>query len=311
MSELARNNLGDEWTAQELRDDYVKTSHVPFKWWVCAFCDVDVVPAAVYGATFKKGPYFRLPNSTLAHDPLCPYGSAGFAHYGITLAQPHSHQFTVQLPEKLVPIRQPLKTAQANLPKPSALATATTIRRRVAASGAIASIANQCTTSLLRTLVKARAAVLKEIYQLPKIVKLPAAKIHAAAFAELKKLPLDVYGTKSNYDAAFHKTNHRPWTGKLIYHGRGNAIAVPNGYVITSLDQVPNTVTGAPLPALIIVNCNQAAPVNRMEARTIRTLNAAIAAGTPVSWCAYGDLALNQAGAAYELAVTQPHDISV
>jgi len=28
MSELARNDQGDEWTAHELRDDYLRTGHL-------------------------------------------------------------------------------------------------------------------------------------------------------------------------------------------------------------------------------------------------------------------------------------------
>lgn len=311
MSELARNDQGDEWTAHELRDDYLRTGHAPFAWWVCAYCDVELTPAAVYGASFKKRPYFRLLNSTSHHAGDCPYGNAGFAQYGITIAQPQAHQFDVDLPEKLVPARLPTRARGPAHKKPVALANPVVIRRRVNGTAAAATIPNQYTTSLLKTLVDARNEALRAIFKLPHIAAMKPAAQPRAAFAMLKAIPLELYRRATNYNDAFHKTNHTPWTESFIYHGRADVAAIPGGFVLISHDTIPNAdPTPVPLPARILVMCDSANPVNRMEARTIATLTAAIAGAYPVSWCAYGVLELNAAGAAYELTVTQPNHIA-
>ncbi|MFJ1257157.1 hypothetical protein [Cupriavidus sp. CuC1] len=46
MSELAKNNHGDEWSAFDLKDEYLRNG-TKFEWFACAFCDVEVAPAAV------------------------------------------------------------------------------------------------------------------------------------------------------------------------------------------------------------------------------------------------------------------------
>ncbi|MBO3034767.1 hypothetical protein J6350_10565 [Burkholderia pseudomallei] len=318
MSELARNDQGDEWTAHELRDDYLRTGRPKFAWWVCAFCDIEVTPAAIYGTSFKKRPYFSLfDKNSSSHAADCPYSTAGFAQYGITVAQPQAHQFKVDLPEKLVSPRQPRQVAAPGRNKPAGLATPVVIRQRVNGLAATSTIPNQYTTSLLKTLVAARKRAIKEIYKLPKIAKLAAAKQTPAVFAELKKIPLEVYGSPSNYDSAFHKTSHVPWAGSFIYYGTANVAVSLNGFVLTSLNLVPNAVpAGPPVPVHILVICDRANPVNRMEQSTIDELNAAsgtIAGTKPysISWCSYGELALNAAGAAYELTVTQPNHFAV
>ncbi|MBU9581109.1 hypothetical protein KTE26_21990 [Ralstonia mannitolilytica] len=317
MSELARNDQGDEWTAHELRDDYLRTGHAPFAWWVCAYCDVELTPAAVYGTSFKKRPYFRLLNSSLQHAADCPHGDVGFGHYGITVARPQAHQFDVDLPEKLVPARQPARVRGPSQNKPVALADPVAIRRRVDGTAAAATIANQYTTSLLKTLVDARKEALAAIFALPHIAAMPRGAQPSAAFAMLKAIPLEIYRRPSNYNDAFHKTNHKPWSDNYIYHGRADVSVIPGGYELRSHDRIPNpTPTAAPLLAVIRVICDRANPVNRMEARMMDKLDAASGHTPgkhphPVSWCAYGKLALDSTGTFYELTVTQPDHIAI
>jgi hypothetical protein len=317
MSELARNDQGDEWTAHELRDDYLRTGHGPFAWWVCAYCEVELTPAAIYGASFKKRPYFRLLNSSLQHAAECPYGNAGFGHYGITVAKPQAHQFNVDLPEKLVPARQPTRAGGPSKTKPAAVANAVVIRKRVDGTAAAATISNQYTTSLLKTLFDARKEALAAIFRLPHIVAMTPADRTTAAFAMLKAIPLELYGRATNYSDAFHRTNHPVWSASYIYHGHADVAVIPSGYELTSLDKIPNPgQPAAPLLARIHVICDRANPVNRMEERMISKLDSAcgyIPGQSPHSvwWCAYGKLTLNATGTAYELTVTQPSHIAI
>jgi hypothetical protein len=306
-----------EWTAYALRDDHVRNGTPEFAWWVCAFCDVHVTPAAVYGGPFDKGSYFTLAKKGTSHAHDCPYGNAGFAQYGVTAAQPQTHLFKVDLPEKLVPARQPRQVAAPGQNKPTGLATPDIIRRRVGAVAATGAIPNQYTTSLLKTLLDARKEALNKLYKLPKITALPKAEQASAVFAVLKAIPLELYGSATNYSSAFHKTNHVPWAGSFIYHGMADVDFAPDGFVLTSHDRIPGAdPTAASLPAHILVRCDIANPVNRMEERMIVTLTAASGAiaGTPrraVSWSAYGTLVLDDTTATYELTVTQPNHISV
>ncbi|MCX4163579.1 MULTISPECIES: hypothetical protein [Paraburkholderia] len=317
MSELARNEHGDEWTAHALRDDYVRNTTPKFAWWVCAFCDVEVTPAAVYGVKFEKRAYFTLASRTSPHANDCPYGDAGFVQYGVRATQPQAHRFNVDLPEKLVAPRPPRQAGVAGQGKPNGLASATEIRRRVNGLAATATIPNQYTTSLLQTLIDARKEAIKAIYGLKSISMLPAAKQTSAMFEVLKSVPLDLYGMATNYNSAFHKTTKMPWRGNFIYYGMADVAVISNGFLLTSHDRIPNAdATLPPIAAYVVIQCDRANPVNRMEGRMITTLNEAAGAvagkvAHAVSWSAYGQLVMNNTAGVYELTVTQPNHIAV
>jgi hypothetical protein len=307
MSELARNEYDEEWTAFRLKDEYLRTGR-KFEYFVCAYCNTEVTPAAVYGSDFEKAPYFRLADNEKAHLPECPYGTRGFAAYGIMRAAPRRHEFEVDLPERLVPIRPPQNVGALRREKPTERASPEEVRRRVGAGAATAKIANQYTTSLLKTLADARKAAIASIYKLPRISAIVDPKVRTKnVFELLRTCPLDVYGTKLNYDKAFHKTRHVPWEGNFIYYGDATVQESDDGFVLTSTDVIPGTVP----TARICVFCDKTNPVNRMEERTVNALSKAVTAGTTVQWYAYGAFALNAGKTAYKLPVTLPEHISV
>lgn len=96
------------------------------------------------------------------------------------------------------------------------------------------------------------------------------------------------YGVQRNYKSAFHKTSHVPWTGAFIYYGEATVLPSATGFQLTSTQAMP-----APYPvARILVNCNVAAPVNKMEQRTVDVLSDAVRTGASVECYAYGTLAL-------------------
>ncbi|WP_414446801.1 hypothetical protein AB4851_08420 [Burkholderia sp. 22PA0099] len=317
MSELARNNLGDEWTAHALRDDFVRNATPKFAWWVCAFCDVAVTPAAVYGDKFVKRAYFTLASQTSAHAPDCPYGGTGFSRYGITAAQPQAHIFKVDLPEKLVDPKPPKQANAATQAQPAGVASSTEIKRRVNGLSATATIPNQYTTSLLTTLMDARKEAMRAIKKLPKIAPLPPGPQMKAMFDVLKGVPLNLYGTALNYNSAFHKTTKLPWKGSFIYYGRADVAIVPHGFVLTSHDTFPNPDAALPpVVSQVLVLCDRANPVNRMQGRMIATLDeaaGAVAGAAPrsVSWSAYGQFVFNDAAGICEMTITQPNHIAV
>lgn len=105
MSELAKNEFGDEWTAFEVKDEYL-CNRTEFRWFVCAFCETPVSPAATYGDHYVKAPYFTLADKKKPHADACPYGKATLAQYGIDRSTPRAtHAFEVELPERLIAIR--------------------------------------------------------------------------------------------------------------------------------------------------------------------------------------------------------------
>lgn len=316
MSELARNEYNEDRTAFSLRDEFLRTG-TTYQQFNCSFCDVDLITVAVApDLTYKRPPHFRLADNNIPHASDCPYGAAGLARYGIVRAPAQKHEFDLDLPESLVPIRPPRAADTPLRPKPTALASPEEVRRRAYAGVRIATTANQYTTSLLKTLSDARYVAMDKLFNEPKIAAIASAKDRSKkVFSLLAQYPLNLYGTLRNYNSAFHKTARKPWNGPFIYHGNATVLSTPTGFLLTSGDSIPDDAAGAApgavIPAHIYVNCDVAAPVNRLERRTVDTLTMALAAGRTVGWYAYGELKINADRSAYELHVNSPEHISV
>lgn len=313
MSEIAKNEYGDVWTAFEIKDEYLRNG-TEFKWFVCAFCDTGVSPAATYGDEFRKAPYFTLKEKSRPHADACPYGKATPATYGIkrTPAPKSEHEFEVDLPERLVPIRAQGEAGPgpADTP-PNQLAGVEEISRRVRTGAASLKVANQYTTALLQTLAAARASALDTLYGKAKAAGKDAKEQAAYAFRELKKYPLNLYGKQSDYHNAFRKANREPWRGEFIYFGYATVSAVATGFELSCTERINVEESGAKRPVTINIACDKAKPVNRMEACTIDLLTRSIESARTVRWYAYGELTLNAAQTAYELAVREPAHIYV
>ena len=69
MSELAINECGDEATAFEFRDEYLRTGAV-YEQFRCAICLVPLHARAIYGESFKKAPHFYV--TSPKHEATCP-----------------------------------------------------------------------------------------------------------------------------------------------------------------------------------------------------------------------------------------------
>lgn len=309
MSELARNEYGEEWTAFSLKDEYLSNG-TEFKWFVCAYCDTAVSPAATYGNDYKKAPYFTLADHSKPHALECPYGESTFAAHGVTREIQAPHEFDVALPERLVPIRTQRVSATPDTNPPKDLASPAEIHRRVRAGATVAAITNQYTTGLLKTLVDARFSAMRAIRELPRVTALTAEKERVKlVFKTLEACPLNLYGRQLNYSSAFHKANHTPWEGPYIYMGTATATEVPGGFLLTATDTIPGSVEDERVPVHIRVMCDKNAPVNLMEQRTTERLAAAVSAETPVRWFVYGELKMNNSLSAYEIVVQHPYHI--
>lgn len=309
MSELARNEHGDEWTAFALKDEYLRNG-TEFRWFVCAYCDTPVKPAAIDKKKHKKAPYFIIKKHSRPHAKECPYGEATFAAYGIARKASAKHEFDVDLPERLVPIRsQRVDLATTNSP-PKEFASPEEIRRRVRAGSEMASIANQYTTGILETLVDARNAAMKAIRNLPNVKEIEDKTKHwNEVYKRLEACPLSLYGRKLNYRSAFRKANQNLFKGPYIYYGVATVEAVPEGFFLILTDRIINPASSEELPVHIRVLCDARAPVNRMEARTIERLSAAARDSKAVRWYAYGELIPNESDSSFELTVRQPPHI--
>lgn len=305
MSELARNEYGDEWTAFDLKDEFLRHG-TKFRWFVCAFCDTPVSPAAVYGKDFVKAPYFTLAEKGNYHTSICPYGTAGLSAHGIARPAPaKAHEFEVDLPERLVPMRASKPAIGTHANKPSDKATDADVRARVR-TRASTLMANQYTTSLLQTVVTARAVVMRDLFKKASADGIQKEKQAAFVFSEMKKYPLNLYGKRLDYNSAFHNTHHIPWDGQFVYHGDAKVRSVPDGFELTSALSIKPEDSVSELPVHIIVLCDRAAPAKKMESRTIDTLARHEALGESVRWFAYGSLKLNEAKSSYELIVREP-----
>lgn len=309
MSELARNEHGEEWTAFRLRDAY-RTAGTRFRWFVCAYCDTEVTPSAVYGFKFKVPPYFRIVDKDKPHATQCPYGKASFASYGIVRAVRKNNPLNVDLPERLVAILpRRVEGAALNRP-PSDLASPEEVRRRVRAGAAAAAITNQYTTGILETLLDARKSAVDAICKLPNIVSATGtSRYWKDVYRELSKFPLNLYGTQLDYNAAFRRI---PRSGSYIYQGQATVIGLANGFRLQSINPVPASRPDEPARFMQIdVICNPAAPRNRMERRTTLRLSQAANEGRSVYWNAYGAFSLELDAVVHKLVVDDPYHISV
>lgn len=310
MSELARNELDEEWTAFELKDEYLRFG-TRFEWFVCSFCDTEVTPAAVYGDHYVKSPYFTLAKSDNPHSFNCPYGKGGLKQHGIERSIPRrQHAFEVDLPERLIPIRVRVTRANGTKQPPKGLASPELIVQRVRSGTDQLKIANQYTTGLLHTLAVARASAMRELRALAEKKGVPGKDQWAFVNAELKKYPLSLYGTHYNYNSAFHKTNHEPWKGSFIYHGDATIRSTGTGFELTSKDVVRTKGRDKEVPFIVSVACDRANPVNKMEAKTVAILEAKEREGQIVRWYAYGEPS-GGADDSYILNVSDPAHICV
>lgn len=311
MSELARNEYGDEWTAYDLKDETLKHG-TKFEWFVCAFCDIPVTPAAIDKPTYVKGPYFTLAKKDKPHEVDCPYGEKTFADYGVVRPKTAKHKYAVDLPERLIPVRSRNVSSTTHV-KPATPASLEEIRSRVCAKAAAASIANQYTTSLLAIVAGARKEAIDSIKNDAAIKKIKDSAVRwKKIYSELRNFPLDVYGRKLNYGSAFHRTNHEHWAGTFIYYGAASVERITNGFRLTSDNLIPSEKadgTKISIPAHVLVMCNEAAPRDLMEKKTIEILGDAISKCEPVSWYAYGEFVMNDSESVYQLTVLEPPHI--
>lgn len=313
MSELAKNEFGEEWAAIEVKDAFLQHG-TRFESFYCAFCDIPVSPVACYGDEFVKAPHFA--KLKRDHAGICPYGKAGLVAYGINRKSTSAtYKFEVDLPERLVPIRPvrvgtPPRAKQPSLNYPSD----DEIKARVKGSAGTLQITNQYTTSLLRTLAAARRTALSQLFKLPEAKKLAddAKALNNFVFGELAKAPLKLYEEKTNYKNAFHGIGKKPWNGKFIYFGDAKVSQSPTGFLLTAENGPPKE---PPLkirmPVSVHVKCDISHPVNLMEKKTNECLLDGIATDAKVYWFAYGALVLNAAQDGYELRVELPEHIYV
>jgi hypothetical protein len=312
MSELAKNERGDTWTAFEVKDEYLRNG-TEFRWFVCAFCDTQVTPAAAYGDEFVVAPYFTLKEKSKPHSDMCPYGKATLKAYGIQRPprKRTKDNFDVDLPDQLVTIRAAHTTTGPKNEPPTQLASPDEVRKRVRGSGEKLAGAHQYTTGLLRTLAIARGKAISALYEIAQSKGHDKKTQTSFVFGELKKYPLKVYGRQLDYDRAFRKTTYEPWDGTFIYHGSASVSEIETGFVLLSLDSVKSKDGSPGAPAKIQVVCDKNHPVNLMESKSIDVLQHAIRTSSTVRWFAYGALALNESRTSYELTVREPAYIYV
>lgn len=152
---------------------------------------------------------------------------------------------------------------------------------------------------------------MKALYDQAMKDKIPSSEQHTYVFNELEKHPLSLYGRKSNYNHAFHKSSHVPWSGGFIYLGEASVRSTPDGFELISSDKVRDKSRGREILALIRVACDTDNPVDQMEKKTIEILEDTVSAGRKIRWHAYGELRLNESQTAYELVVEEPSHIYV
>lgn len=302
VSELAVNELGNEMSAFEFRDEYLSTG-IEYKNFRCALCDVPVSPCAIYGVAFKKAPHFR--EAHIPHRAGCLYGNALVA--GMKKIQPKKGRRIfgkeVNLPEKLIARRA---TSSMHLPPAhlgSRFPTPAETEGRIKSKKSQLELTNHYTTSLLRTVVEARKAIINECYMEAKLKCLNDKKRAALIQETLESCPLSLYDKVLNYETAFRSTRVRPWQQPLIYFGKAIVEQRPSGFVLQSQNKVKDPNTEGETPALIHVQLDSDVTNSKLAAEILSTLTDISNTQQPIEWFAYGNLALREDGSAYELKV--------
>ena len=281
MSELALDANDNEVTALEVREDYLLHNSInsPFR---CAFCEIPLSPRAIEGETFVVAPHFS--RGSHVHDDDCPYGERG-SKLHVTKRPPSSkYGNAVDLPEHLVPTRAPRPPGQANgTPAVRRVNVALAIQQR----GHLMTTDNHYTTSLLATVVEARAKLRKYLYEQAKKQSVPEADKHRWVSAESEKCPLRLFDDRLDYSTAFHLLKS-PWRNFAIHFGRVHVKETAYGFALNGADVVAKT--GKPFPSCIRVHVRDMRP-NRMTDHLDALLRAESAKQNAMPECyAYGQL---------------------
>ena len=314
MSELAKNEYCDEWTAFAVKDVY-ELEGIRFENFQCAFCDTPLSPVAIYpdgGRTepFKIAPHFKIKSQN--HAQTCPYGGSTLAAYGIFQISRFENELNLEMPERLVSIRPARQDIVPRSDEPTGLASPEEIRRRVRASAASATAARQYTTGLLKTMIDARDKARRLIENLPKIVSIRDDKDRTrSVYQILATIPLRLYERASDYNRAFRRVNFAPPNDAYIYYGKATVGVFGTGLLLVADKEMAKRDSKETVPFHVHVVCDIENPENRMEAQTIERLSEAMQEHRPVYWYAYGAPALNNEGTLYELVVREPSHIYI
>lgn len=311
MSEFGRNELGEDWTAFEVKDLF-NTTGKKFEWFVCSFCDVPIHAVACYGNEYVTAPHYAYSDSE--HIAPCPYAGNAKSIGGARKTASTIEGVPIELPERFVPIRVPSGRLEF-FERPVKPASTNDITARIARLYGVASRVNTYSTSLLETLIAARKYAVKKLYAIAEEKISKKEEWAKFVFGSLQTFPLQLYGQKTNYRDAFRSTKIPPSTQSAIYTGLGTVLQTTTGFTITSID-MPRTKLQGPAPevqakAIIVVNLDIRNPISSMQSRTADALLKASFSQARIEWAAYGIFKKPDGIADYQVEVSEPGHVCV
>lgn len=288
MPYLALNEFGDEVTAFQCRDEYIRDG-IEYTEFSCPFCGVKYHASGIYkDGKIGKAPHFSL----YARKP----------HIGVCDGEPlevepakKAKKITgtvikrdYDIPEKLVPkrVHKHLPTGGA----PKAPPTDDEIREKRKKAGRTHGVALY-TSSLLQTFVEARNLLVRECFKTATAKKLADSERNKLIQDTTASYPLYLFEKALNYNTAFWNANSiRHGDDERIFHApRGVIHKTPTGFEIRSAPH--EGATGKVTAVVRFDGQNDSLEsLPRSHQRIFDVLSSAMKGGKPLKWYAYGKM---------------------
>lgn len=292
-------------TAFEVRENYLEFG-IEYRKFVCPDCHIPLKAMAVYGDEFVKVPHFAVKSGT--HGPSCP--SRAEVHVRTRPMKPtFVHGVQVRFPAKLIearPVRVILSPEEGVVTSSGAVGAAQSlISRRL--------VVNEPATTLLQVIVEAwdtaKAICFREARK-----NSGGKPVHVAVTEELRKHPLELYGTATNYSNAFHKFVS-PWHGIAVHYGISSVVTTVNGFALyaepgISLKRHPvEQDIGVTVIGVVEVSLESAS--SSLRDRVHDTLTRVAGSGAAVRWFAIGYMEFDAEAGRYVLKVSNSRHIYI
>jgi hypothetical protein len=225
MSDLAITNTGLRRTASEFHDNFILHGEI-YNNFNCPFCEIALIPKAIYiEGPQGKSPHFacfpRKPHINGCDGYPIVNGKTNKSNAANNLVKIGQEEF--QFPEKLVPRSHQIKKKEDNIFDRIQVINPAEIVRRKREHIGMELGKSIYSSSLIRSFAASYLKVIALCYQYAKKNNLNDQKRASLIKYVLTKMPIELDGCKSNYQAAFKGTKFFNKNSK-IWNGNGEVL---------------------------------------------------------------------------------------